>query len=497
MKEGDEARMVDETLAAMRKHGGIYERGPDIVQPYEGGVRVMTDHWLRDWLSRRIRYYRRDQKNNSIPCNVPAKMAQAIIAKKAGRNLPVLRGVITAPTLRPDGSILDKPGYDAATELLLVAKKGEKFAPVTTAPINPAEIYRHAFKTLWHAFKDFPFVEPHDAGVMVSAILTVAVRPTLPTAPGFGMLASMPSSGKSLMASSLGQLTGCDPAPMSQVNNDDEMRKRLFTCSRNGDPFIFFDNITGIFASAVLAAFLTAKSFSDRILGVSEKESMPNNAVFVLTGNNLAFQGDLWRRILRCRIDPKTETPEEREFQTKPEIHCKEHRQEIISAALTLLHGYVRAGRPKLAKSGMGSFEDWNDLVRQCVLWIKAEGYAGDIEIGDPYEAIREAKQENPQMDIRNTIFESLGNIFPKERAFSVADAIARAIEADSVDHDPLAEPKTQLRDAFLEIALEKNGRILTDNVSRAAIGRWFSLNSERLRRGLCHQESGTREQIE
>ena len=64
-----------------------------------------------------------------------------------------LRGVITAPTLRPDGSLLDGPGYDSATGLLL---KAGRFSPVNLKPTH--QDLRAAFATLWEPFKLFPLV---------------------------------------------------------------------------------------------------------------------------------------------------------------------------------------------------------------------------------------------------------------------------------------------------------------------------------------------------
>ena len=46
-------------------------------------------------------------------------MAYALhLLAKAEWQLPVLKGLIEAPTLRRDGSLLDKPGYDPKSGLL-------------------------------------------------------------------------------------------------------------------------------------------------------------------------------------------------------------------------------------------------------------------------------------------------------------------------------------------------------------------------------------------
>ncbi|MFZ1106822.1 MAG: hypothetical protein WAN43_00555 [Rhodomicrobium sp.] len=480
---GQEARMVAEALACMRAYGGIYERGPEcpeIVHPCAEGMRPMNEAWLRNWLSRHVAYKKWDARNKKhVSCNIPKDVVAQIIAKKVGRELPYLKGVITAPTMRLDGTILDKPGYDSMTELLLVIRKREKSVPVITSPANPAEAYRQAFLTIWRPFKDFPFAEPFDRGVIVAAILTAVTRRVYPTAPGIIIEAAMPGSGKTKAASSLTELTGGVPSILPPTEQEEEMRKRLFSAQRSGEAAILIDNVEGDFGSPSLSAFLTQKMYGDRILGLSEMAKMPTNMLVLVTGNNIQIRGDLWRRVLRCRIDPKTENPDQRDFGGfDPVKHCRENRQEIISAALTLLHGYVRAGRPRMSSITMGSFEEWDADIRQCALWLKDKGYAGDIDLGDPYEAVRQAKAENPQIEVRRTVLECLGNIYPGGTVFMVGDAIASANEADDIANDPLGEHKKRLRDAFHEITAAKNFRSLNDPAARKAIGHWFAQNA-------------------
>ena len=473
VKEGEQDRQVDETLAVMRLTGEVYERGADIVQVCGRTIRIISEHGLRDWLSRRVQFYRLT-KHGKQPINVPKDIVQ-LIRGKNDKRLPVLRGVISAPTLRPDGSILDKPGYDQKSQLLLI--EGElPFVPIITNPAEPIIEYERAFETIWYPFKEFPFVSPCDRAVLVSAILVAVIRPSLRTAPGLAIIASMAASGKTLLARCLARLMGFPAVALPPVNNEEEMRKRLHSCLRGGDAFILFDNITGMFDLAALASFLTAEVYGDRVLGASQNEALPNGAFFVATGNNIVLRGDLWRRFTTCRIDPQTDTPEERHFELDPENWCTERRQEITSAALTLLRGFIEAGKPKLAKDSLASFEDWNALVRQCVIWIQQEGYTGNIELGDPCQSIKDARQANPERETLKVMLDCLVELFPN-RAFSVADIIAKTREAEftSIQNADGDSPAKRLRDAVNEIAAGKNYR--HDNAVAQAVGYWFRDN--------------------
>jgi hypothetical protein len=219
------------------------------------------------------------------------------------------------------------------------------------------------------------------------------------------MDASVQGSGKTLLAKCLAIIaTGEEPKiwPYAQGRDDEENRKRIFTALRTGDRVIVWDNVVGVFDSAALAAALTSENYIDRVLGKSESPTVPNRALFILTGNNLNIKGDMLRRVLTCRIEPVTEAPFAREFQIDPAEYCKRHRDQLVDAALTLVRGYLsQAARPaaalQRAPGRMASFELWDDFVRQTVVWVGSHVAPGEYE--DPMAHIREAQAEDPALD--------------------------------------------------------------------------------------------------
>ena len=53
-----------------------------------------------------------------------------------------------------------------------------------SVPEHPSDdIVRDAIRCIWHPFKEFPFESPVDRGGCFAALLTITVRPLLPTAP--------------------------------------------------------------------------------------------------------------------------------------------------------------------------------------------------------------------------------------------------------------------------------------------------------------------------
>jgi hypothetical protein len=206
-------------------------------------------------------------------------VAKPILSLGAGRHLKTLSAVVTVPTLRPDGTVFDTPGYDEATGLLFEAT--EDVVPVPAAP-DRAEVVE-ALETLLHPFREFPVVAPDDWGVLLAALLTAVVRPALPTAPGFGFDAPVQGSGKTLLANCVGVLaSGQAPAvwPHTAGKDDEEVRKRLFAALRQGYRALVWDNVVGTFNSAAMSAALTSSNFTDRILGKSESISSPTRPSF-------------------------------------------------------------------------------------------------------------------------------------------------------------------------------------------------------------------------
>jgi hypothetical protein len=131
--------------------------------------------------------------------------------------------------------------------------------------------------------------------------------------------------------------------------------------------------------------------------------------MFLFTGNNLTLQGDLVRRLLVCRIDPRSEKPFERSFNLDPLAHVRDNRSAMIAAALTLLRGSLTSKFDK-PEGRMASFEAWSDLVRNAVCWISSEVELG--EFADPMSAVTRAMEHDPELELYVELLEALRHRF-------------------------------------------------------------------------------------
>ncbi|MEW6489812.1 MAG: hypothetical protein AB1578_18125, partial [Thermodesulfobacteriota bacterium] len=408
---GREVDAVEGVLDHMRRTPDLYDFGDEVVTVVDGRVHALNDHGLRHYIGTLVQCWRSQPlpKGGSAAVlqDPPQTLCRAILALGPARGLKRLQAVVTAPTLRPDGTVLSAPGYDAETGFLMVPR-GEP-APIPTEPTLDGA--RKALAALWHPFREFPFCSPLDKAVHLAALLSAVVRPAVPACPAPGYDAPIQASGKTLLARCVGALaTGEEPPIWPATSGDDEeVRKRIFAALRTGARAIIWDNLVGTFDSAALAACLTSATFTDRVLGRSEAPTLPNCALLILTGNNLSLAGDLPRRVLVSRIDPRMADPHRREFALAPLEYVVQHRQEMVAAALTLVLAHRAAGSPR-APGRLASFERWDDLVRQPVAWVGREVAPG--EFGDPMDAVTLAQDADPEQEALGRLLLAWKDVF-------------------------------------------------------------------------------------
>jgi hypothetical protein len=202
---------------------------------------------------------------------------------------------------------------------------------------------------------------------------------------------------------------------------------------------VLLDNINGALGGATLAAAITATDFEGRLLGQNVSARAPLRTVWLTTGNNITFKGDLGRRMVPIDLDARLEHPEDRTGFRHSDLleWVRKNRAELLVAALTILRAFHVAGRPAHGGPRKGSFEDWDDLVRSGCIW------AG---IGDPLVGTERIRREDDSdiATLRIALaawYEAFGTT-PETAAEAVNHALARAEDDSHRD--------TLLRDALL-----------------------------------------------
>jgi hypothetical protein len=243
----------------------LYQRGDAVVRPaldsitVTGGKKVqglravrMKPLHLADRLTRIVDFQKFDARSEDwVSVDCPPHLAAAYCERIGAWRLRPLRGIATAPTLRPDGSILAEPGYDPETGLLLAF--AETYPAIPERPSRQEG--RAALDVLLEPLSAFPFVGPNGAdatgkpspsrSVALSAQLTSTVRRSLERAPLHGFTANAAGSGKSLLCDHVAMIAMGHEAPaFSQGRTEEETEKRLVGALLHGDALINIDNCT-------------------------------------------------------------------------------------------------------------------------------------------------------------------------------------------------------------------------------------------------------------
>ena len=434
-------------------------------------IRVVDATYMIERFTLAASFEKPGRKEN-VPIDCPAKVAKTYLSREGRRKLRNLAGVIEAPTLRPDGSILDTPGYDEATGLYLYLD-ATTFPPIPASPTK--EDAASALAKLKNVIREFPFVGDSDRSAALSAVLTATIRRSLRTAPMFAFSAPKPGSGKSLLTDVASMIaTGHPCAVMSQGKDEDEDRKRMLALLLDGESVACIDNIDRPLGGAALCSVLTQVTFKDRVLGFSKTAKVSTNLTWFANGNNLTIAGDLTSRVVFSELDPGVENPEERKFAVNLYQYIPEHRGELVVAALTILRAYHVAGRPAQKLSVFGRFEAWSDWVRSALVWL------GEA---DPCIGRARIQQADPVREMLRNVVVRWHDLLG-DACFTVAEVVARAVATKVQTADG-----TSLFDALYAVAPTRD----PNEIEKKRLGHWLRNFTNRIEGGLRIERAGDR----
>ncbi|WP_062770439.1 hypothetical protein [Sphingopyxis terrae] len=380
--------VLDEMPAA---HG----RKTKVARLCEVDADCLTDHMSRaaSWMKFNAR------KNDWVPTDPPRNVAQTVLSRDGEWEFQRLAGVITTPTLRPDGTILSEAGYDEATQLLLL--EPPSLPPIPDKPTRDDGL--RAIETLGMLLEGFPFANEASRSAAFSALITTVVRGALSAVPMHATTAPVAGSGKSYIIDVSAGLGLGDYAPVITAGRtEEETEKRLVSALLNGQAVISIDNVNGELGGDLLCQMIERPIVSVRPLGSSKLVKVENRACVFATGNNIRLVGDMTRRVILCTLDPKTERPELRQFKSDPFALVMANRGKFIAAALTVCRSYAVAGYPNQCRP-LASFEDWSKVVRSALVWLG---------LVDPAETMEQARADDPETASLRSLLRAWRNEF-------------------------------------------------------------------------------------
>ena len=356
----DEAYVNEQVIETLAERGDIFVFGGSLVtvctDPEHGGrrfIRRLVAPTVRELISQSVRFFSEERDPQTAKLKrryhrVPRWCSEAIARRGDWRSVPVLRGIVRSPTITASGEILQCEGFDPDCGLWLDLG-GQTFPRIPDKPSqNDAAASVEILRGL---VADFPFRREADFTGWLAAIMTVLAREchSGATGPLFLFDANIRGAGKSLLADLVAIIaTGESASRLVAPSTDDEFRKRIGGLVDIGERLVLIDNVSGSFGGAAIDAALTGTTWKDRRLGSSELISADLRICWLASGNNTAMRADTARRTCHVRLESPEENPEDRSGFRYPDIrqHAQGHRAKYLTAALTILRGFMAAGRP-------------------------------------------------------------------------------------------------------------------------------------------------------
>ena len=462
-----------------------------LVQTPEGTL-LMTQADDRDVqanIDEHLRWRKVQKNGEAIDADPARENAKEILARykadstRAGfPQFRILRGIVDTPTLRSDGTLLSKSGYDEKSGLYTDFKESDW-------PMIPSKLTRmdaqEALETIYDLVKESSFKDLHDRAVWVAFLLSIVARSYIGgNVPVFGFSANAARLGKgtlvdlaAIVATNKGVTKWAPVSAARTADVENEERKRLMAVALSGIRVLCIDNVKAgeLMGTPALDMVITSGDNStygriaDRVLGVTGIAETPWKCVVSATGNNLRVRGDMGGRSLLCKLETHHVDPEMIQYHHHPDPHryAREHRKKLLVAALTLLLAHKQAiddGDPDALLPRIGSFGRWSDRIRSAVWWA-------DPNRCDPWDGNAEVKANaQPEQLEALMFFEALHSAFGTAQV-SVKDIAQRCSESwKSCDPD-LAEAAKMLSISAPRGNAEFNTR---------SLGQWLAAHKDR-----------------
>lgn len=245
-----------------------------------------------------------------------------------------------------------------------------RFSPPCRRPAHedvpsPAQVAAARDFVLRRLLGDFYWQAKADLANYLGLLVTPFLRRYLRCLTPLGILsATMPGSGKSILAALAGLLAGQKTLPWAE--DDTELRKVITSAFTVEAGIVVFDNLDEgtVVCSPILANLLTNPVWSDRILGSTRMGSWVNERLWLVTGNNLRVGGDIASRSVLVRLAPDAPHPEQRSDFAIPNLNewimKPAHQKQTLRHLLVLLLDWLAAGAPRdHAIPSMRQFTPW------------------------------------------------------------------------------------------------------------------------------------------
>lgn len=342
---------------------------------------------LLDRVAQWVRLKKVGESFKEVPTQPPMYAVRDMLSDPV-MPLPKVVGITHCPIFSAEGELETESGYLPKSNMYYACSKTSPIPEVPNKPSAP-DIQKSLNVLFNELLIDFPFQNQASRAHALSMIMLPFVRQMIKGPTPLHLIdGSKRGVGKSFLARVAHYIaTGADAAMMKLPKLEEETEKQIISLLMTGSPMMVWDNVTGNIDRDSLNSLLTSTRYSGRILGRSEMIELPNLITWIMTGNNVDMDGDIYRRIAWIRLQPQECT--NRTFHHRDALEwIEEHRGLLIWAIVTLIQNWIAQGQPQ-GKNSLASFEGWS-----CVMGgiLDAAGVLGFL---DNFQALEEqADQE-------------------------------------------------------------------------------------------------------
>ena len=484
------SKAIDALLAAIGRNTRVFKRSNELVMivhsiddetkiatasPY---FRALTAANLRDFASGFFCLCKPAKDGGMIPIKLPDEIVQGALDRGRYPSVRDVEAIVEAPMFRPDGTLIEAPGYDAQTKLVYVPSGA--FLPVESKPTR--DDARASLAALRDLFVDFPFVDEAHFSAYCAALLTPACRQAVNGCVPLTMIeASTPGSGKSMLTDAINVIYAGRTISKSPYSEDpEEQRKNILSLAVDGRQIIAFDNIKKYFGDPALDLVLTTRYIDDRLLGTNKRIRARNDMQFLATSNNPLYRGDITRRMLLVRLQGEHENPELRTGFKHADLigHITAQRFALYRHVCTIIRAYFAADKPDMSAKPWGAFEAWSKLLCNLLMWL---GLPNPM---DTRALI--AAGVDPGKDAIATVMQGIEKFDRYGQGLTVSQLVREMFPDPPNGHEP--DYYEAMREALIELAPPKRAK---QSVDAQRLGMMIQNTRGRIMGGLRFVDAG------
>lgn len=291
----------------------------------------------------------------------PAKQVEILWDLDNAKYLPEIGIVTPLPYFNRKGHLQGEEGYSVDDKTLYFNVENLDIKKVNSNPSK--EEMEQAKEILRLPFSEFPFKDESSSTNFMAYIITPFIRSMIHDAlmpmPVFS--AAEVGTGKTLSATCGAAVYSKNFIITTPSHDNSEWKRSIISQLSTSPDFIIYDNVNTLDSEA-MAATVSSRSITDRQIGTSKTMTIPNNSIFVITGNNPVLSKEIARRSYFINLDAKMENPAHgRNFKIENlRTWIENNRPELIWAILTIVQSWVSMGKPRdNSVKLVGGFEEW------------------------------------------------------------------------------------------------------------------------------------------